>query len=122
MSIIILLIIVVAVGLKLLKPRNCTKSSVNDENKRQEEKYCKLHDDYRKGNCDRNDIDELVSTAYRLAYEMPRGAINLLIDERKFWFKRADGSVFSTEDVIEGTTNISEADLELTKQWLLNGK
>lgn len=123
MSIIILLIIVVVVGIKILKPGNSAPKSVNNEReKMQEEKYCRLYDNYHKGNRDKNDIDELVSIAYQLAYEMPRGAINILIDEYKFWFKRADGTVFSTEDVIEGTANISEADLALTKQWLLDSK
>lgn len=114
-SIIVLLIIIVAVGVKILKPGNSIKSSVNDENEKlQEEKYCKLQDDYRKGNRDKNNIDELVSIAYRLAYEMPRGAVRLFCDEYKFWFKRSNGTVFSTDDVMDGTANISEADLEVT--------
>lgn len=122
-SIIILLIIVVVVGVKILKPGNSAQNPVNNESEKlQEEKYCRFYENYRKGNRDKNDIDELVSIAYRLAYEMPRGAINILIDDYKFWFKRADGTVFSTEDVIEGSANISEADLEVTKQWLLDSK
>ena len=97
------------------KPQKVTRVQQVDE---RISEYKELLDKYRQGNKNADIIHRMVQIGYSLTYDMPREAINLFVDGYNFYFKRADGSVFSAEDVLDGKANIVEANLVETEKWL----
>lgn len=84
------------------------------------DEYIALYDMYSKQGCrDGEVITKLVNLAYDLTYEMPREAIYIFCDKYNFHFKRADGTVFSSEDVLERKANITDANLIETEKWCM---